>query len=114
MINNMFFALIGLVLVVYFFVKVKKNVYFESESFFWIFGAMCVFVLSIFPQFIDYFSSLLNISYPPSLLFLLAIIFIYVLLFRQSQQLSDLNGKFKELVEINALLEEKLRLLEKE
>lgn len=111
MVNNYFFILVSLVLISYLVIKVKKNNYFEKESFFWFFGAFCMLLLAIFPKFIDFIASSLNISYPPSLLFLLSIIFIFAILFRQSQHISMLHTKTKELIEINALLEEKLRLL---
>jgi hypothetical protein len=88
---------------------VKKNIYFEKESIFWLLGAFFMLLLAIFPKFIDFLASSLNISYPPSLLFLLSIVFIFAILFRQSQQISILHTKMRELIETNALIEERLR-----
>lgn len=109
MVNNYFFIFISLILIFYLILKVKKNIYFEKESIFWLLGAFFMLLLAIFPKFIDFLASSLNISYPPSLLFLLSIVFIFAILFRQSQQISILHTKMRELIETNALIEERLR-----
>ncbi|WP_341281424.1 DUF2304 domain-containing protein [Paenibacillus sp. FSL H8-0537] len=109
MITSLFFALIGILFTLYVYNRVKKNLFSEKESFFWMIGAFFLFVLSIFPKTIDVISRVLGIAYPPSLLFLIAFIFILFLLFRQSQQISIMNDRFKELVQKNAVLEQKVR-----
>jgi len=107
--TSLFFALLGLIAILFVFAKVKKQLLSEKESFFWIFGAVIVFVLSIFPKTIDYFSELLGITYPPSLLFLLAFLFMIFLLFRQSQQISLMNERLKELAQKTAISDQKIR-----
>ncbi|NOU66242.1 DUF2304 family protein [Paenibacillus sp. LMG 31461] len=113
MITHLFFAMLGILLILYVFNKVRKKLFSEKESIFWMTGSLIVFLLSIFPKTIDFFSNLLEINYPPSLLFLIAMIFTLFLLFRQSQQISILNEKFKEIVQYNAILEKKVRDLSK-
>ncbi|SDN35020.1 hypothetical protein SAMN04487897_102600 [Paenibacillus sp. yr247] len=108
-ITNLFFAILGLFLIVYVYNRVKKNLFSEKESIFWMLGAVMVFVLSVFPKIIDFFSNILGISYPPSLLFLITMIFTLFLLFRQSQQITLINDRFKELVQKNAILDQKVR-----
>ncbi|SDG28302.1 hypothetical protein SAMN04488542_13314 [Fontibacillus panacisegetis] len=108
MITRIFFALIGLLVIFYVYNRVKKNLFSEKESMFWMLGAVVVFILSIFPKVIDQFSRILGIEYPPSLLFLCAMMFILILLLRQGQQISILTNNVKELIQRNALLEQKI------
>jgi hypothetical protein len=107
--TRIFFILVGLLLIVYVYKRVKKNLFSEKESMFWMVGAIILFILSIFPKIIDRLSSFLGIVYPPSLLFLFAMMFTMVLLLRQSQQISVMSNNLKELIQRNALLEQKIR-----
>ncbi|MCL6601786.1 MAG: DUF2304 domain-containing protein [Paenibacillus sp.] len=109
MITRIFFVLIGFGLIFFVYNRVKKNLFSEKESMFWMVGAIIVFILSIFPKMIDSVSHILGIEYPPSLLFLLALMFTLILLLRQSQQISIISNNLKELIQRNALLEQKLR-----
>lgn len=90
--------------------KVKKKRFFEKESFLWLLGSVIGMVLAIFPNIIDELSNLVGIYYGPSLLFLVAIIFILYLLFRQTEQVSLLKEQVKHLgqkvVVLEKLLEE--------
>lgn len=110
-INRVFFVMLGLMLIYYIFSKVKKNLFSEKESFFWMVGVLGILQLSLFPYSIDLLAKWLNIQYPPSLLFLLTSIFILFILFRVTQQISSLNEKFKELTQRSALLENRIREL---
>lgn len=65
-------------------------------------------ILSIFPYSIDCFAKKMNIDYPPSLLFLLCIIFLIFIIFRLNKQLSEMEAKVIELGQELAVLKEKV------
>ncbi len=62
--------------------------------------------LSLFPVIFIKLSLLLGIVYPPSLLFLLSIVFVVFVSFRQDQEISQLSERVNELAQRNALLEQ--------
>jgi len=64
--------------------------------------------LSLFPVIFIKLSSLLGIFYPPSLLFLLSIVFVVFVSFRQDQEISQLSERVNELAQRNALLEQEV------
>lgn len=113
MIANIFFIIIGLLLIVYIYNNVQKDMMSQDESILWMIGASIILVLAIFPDIIIFLSKIIGISYPPSLLFFLTSVFLLILLFRNSQQLSVLSEKNKELVQNFGLLDNRLRKLEK-
>lgn len=106
--NRIFFVVIGIIFILNILRKVRKNVFSEEKSLFWISGGIGILILSIFPQLIDYLSNWLGIYHPPSLLFLLSSLFIIYKIFRQEQEISILNERVKELAQRNALLKEKI------
>ena len=65
-------------------------------------------VLAIFPYSIDFFATKLNISYTPSLLFVLCIIFLLFIVFRNSRRISELQMKVIELGQEVSILKEKV------
>jgi len=67
--------------------------------------------LSLFPIIFIKLSSLLGIFYPPSLLFLLSIVFVVFVSFRQDQEISQLSERVNELAQRNALLEQEVGTL---
>lgn len=109
MINRIFFAVLGLIFVLLVFNRVKKKRFSEKESLFWMATAIMMLVLSIFPQILTYLTTLINIVYPPSLLFLAAIMFLIIIVFRLTEQISVLQEHVKELAQNYSLLEEQLR-----
>jgi hypothetical protein len=113
--NIMYYHLsvLGLLFVIYILFKVKNKLFSEVKSFFWIIGGLLVVILPIYPDIITTVARLMGIEYAPSVLFLLGIIFIIFIVFRQEQDVSNLNERVKELAQRNSLLEERLRCLEK-
>lgn len=105
---NIFFIILGLISITYVYKKVKKNLFSEKESLLWMIGAILVLLLSIFPKIIDSIATLLDIKYSPSLLFLLSSLFLVYMIFRQSQDISQLNSKVRELAQKNAIIEKEL------
>jgi hypothetical protein len=109
--DTFFFISLSVCLILYIYTRVKKKLFSEKESFFWVLGSFLILLLSIFPKSIDYFSAILGIAYPPSLLFLISILFVVFLLFRQNQIISVMNERIKELGQMVSLLEVKIRSL---
>jgi len=109
--NYLYFSVIGILFVVYVFKKVKRNEFSEERSIFWIVGGITMLCLSLFPVIFIKLSSLLGIFYPPSLLFLLSIVFVVFVSFRQDQEISQLSERVNELAQRNALLEQEVGTL---
>ena len=74
--NNIYFILISIIVLLYVVNVVRKKQFSIKESFWWVLSAIVMLLLSIFPYSIDWFAKKLNISYPPSLLFVICIIFL--------------------------------------
>ena len=113
MATRIFFGVIGILAMFLVLSDVKKKKFFEQESFFWVLGALVVLILALFPGLIILLANLIGVEYAPSLLFLIAIIFILYLLFRQSKQVSLLKEQVKDLgqklVVMQKIIDEKER-----
>ena len=113
MITRVFFIIIAIILIMYIYHNVKKNMLSQDESILWIIGAFFILILSIWPNIVIWLADIVGIAYPPSFLFLITSVFLVVFLFRNSQQISVLIEKNKELIQDTALLEKRIRELEK-
>ncbi|MEG1618079.1 MAG: DUF2304 domain-containing protein [Bacilli bacterium] len=112
MISRIFFILVAILLIIYIFSNIKKNLLSQDESMLWMIGAIFILILAIWPNSIIVLANIVGIEYAPSLLFLLVSIFFILFLFRNSQHLSVLKEKNKELVQIVALLEKRIKDIE--
>ena len=65
-------------------------------------------LLSLFPYSIDFFAKKLNISYPPSLLFVLCIVFLIFINFRNSKRIVELQLRVVDLGQELAIIKEKV------
>ena len=84
----------------------------EKESIIWITLAILLIVISLLPRFLDNVASVLGISYPPSLLFALGFVFVFLICFRLSQEISLSRHREKELAQQISILIEKVNRLE--
>jgi len=84
----------------------------EKESIIWITLAILLIVISLLPRFLDNVASVLGISYPPSLLFALGFVFVFLICFRLSQEISLSRHREKELAQRISILIEKVNRLE--
>jgi len=89
--------------------KVRKKEMAEKDSLLWLFAAVLVFILSLFPVTIVKLAGWIGVSYPPTLLFLLALIWLVSILLRKEVQINKLNHKITELAQKTAILEEQNR-----
>lgn len=111
---NIFYLIISIIFMLLVYNKIKKKAFSEKESFFWMTFSIFLILMSILPGLLDKLASKLHIYYPPSLLFLIAILFLAYLIFRLTETVSILNERTKELGQRNAILEKKIQDLNKE
>lgn len=78
----------------------------EEYSIVWILGTLVLIVFSIWRQGLQYIAALLNVSYAPSLLFLIAIFAIICFLLHLSIVISKLQTQIKELAYALAVLKQ--------
>ena len=108
---NYFFITIAVIFIIYIFIMIKKRQLSIEESIFWVFGAIVFLVLAIFPKIIDKISLALNIAYPPSMLFLLAIVFLLFINFRNTKKISKQNEKVIDLAQRVSILQFEIKSL---
>ena len=109
MATRIFFILLSIIFIGTILSKVKKKRFFERESFLWFLGSILSLILATFPNIIKVVAKWTGIEYAPSLLFLLAILFLLYLLFRQSEQVSLLKEQTKDLGQRLVVLEKLLK-----
>lgn len=105
--NRLYFIILSIIVVLYVVNIVRKKKFSIKESFWWVVASIVMLLLSIFPYSIDWFAKKLGISYPPSLLFVLCIIFLLFINFRNSKRISELQIKVVELGQEMAIVKEK-------
>jgi hypothetical protein len=81
----------------------------ERYALLWIVTGGVMLVLAIWRRGLDAFSELIGVAYPPSALFMVAGLFVFVVLLHFSTVFSRLSEQNKTLAQRLALLEEKLR-----
>ncbi len=107
--NNIYFIIISIIVLLYVINIVRKKQFSIKESFWWVLSAIIMLLLSIFPYSIDWVAKRLNISYSPSLLFVICIIFLLFINFRNSRRISELQMKVVELGQELAIVKEKTK-----
>lgn len=110
---NLLFILIGIILIIYIIKSVINKTFDMYESIFWILATIAIILLALFPKSLDAISAKVGISYSPSLVFLLGIVFLLFINFRQSKILNNEKQKTIELAQKMAILEEKIKKEEK-
>jgi len=108
------FSILGSVvliaLLVYF---IRRRKLLEEYSILWLIIFSIFLVVSIFGAFLESFSRFLGVLYPPAALFVIMLIGIFLLMLHFSIIISDLKRKINRLSITNALLEERIKSLEK-
>lgn len=106
--NNWFFIIIGILAVFYVVHIVRRNKLSIKESFWWLIGAVAMLLLAIFPQVLDWAALILGISYPPTLLLTVCVIFLLFILFKDGRRIAKLQVQNIELEQQVALIENQL------
>ncbi|GAW93408.1 hypothetical protein SUN_1538 [Calderihabitans maritimus] len=97
-------AAIGLSLGIFIFRLVLKRRLEEKYFLLWFGSGAVIFLLALLPGILDRAARALGVSYPPSVLFFFANLFMLIMLLFLSVQVSDLQEKNKELAQHVALL----------
>ena len=81
----------------------------ERYSLLWLCASVLLLILSLSREVLEYLSHAMGIYYPPSLLFLLAFLFLLLITLHFSVVLSGLAEKNKKLAQELALLRQEVR-----
>lgn len=109
--KNTYFIALALVIMLYVVLEVRKKRFSIKESFWWLMATFIMLLLAIFPYSIDKLAKFLNVDYPPSLLFVLCIIFILFINFKSSKKIAEHQEKIIELAQYVAILEDEVKEL---
>lgn len=102
---NYFFVILAIVFIIYVYLNVKDQELSIKESFFWMVGSIVMLFLSMFYKMVDKVAVLLGVWYPPSLVFLIAIMFLLFINFRNSKKIYKQNERIVELAQKLSILE---------
>ena len=105
---NWLFIFIGIILIICIIKSVINKNFDVYESIFWIIAAIVIILLAIFPKSLDAISLKLGISYSPSLVFLLGMVFLLFINFKQSRILTEEKKKTIELAQQLAIIKQKI------
>lgn len=86
----------------------------ESHALLWVLPCILIIVGGIFPQLTYILSNLFDTEYPPAIIFAIAIIMLYVILFQCFKSLSILTKKNKELASQIALQNRQIEQLKEQ
>lgn len=107
--NNLYFILLTLIIGIYIVIEVRNKKFNIKESFYWVLLSVLMLLLAIFPYSIDVVAKWLKIDYPPSLLFVLCILFLLFINFRSSKKISEMQERLVELEQNLALLKKDVK-----
>ena len=85
----------------------------ERYAILWLLTGLVLLVLSIWSSAIQALSDLVGIAYPPALLFAVSLVFVVIVLLHYSTVISRLAQQNVALAQSIALLEERLRRIER-
>lgn len=97
-------AMLGLMfvgIIIYLLVKKRIN---ERNTLLWMAGAVAIMAIALMPRILEVMAEFLGVDYPPSLLFLVSTLVIFLLILYQSIQISMLQDKCRELAQNLAIL----------
>lgn len=103
--NNIYFILIAIISMIYIILEIRKKRFSIKESFWWMVASFVMLILAIFPYSINWIALKIGIQYPPSLLFVLCILFLVFIIFRNSKRISEQQMKIIELAQKVSILE---------
>ena len=107
--KNIYFIIIALLFMVYMIVEIRKEKLSIKESFWWMMSSLLILILAIFPYSINWIADIFGIEYPPSLLFVICIVFLLFINFRNSKRISEQQMKIIDLAQNVSLLKERIK-----
>ena len=91
--------------------KLLKHQLSESNSILWIAIGFMTLIAGVFPDIVDWLAFSVGIAYPPTLLFLLAMIVFMLILFQNSMYISRMQEKVDEIATTLSIIKEENRKL---
>jgi len=88
---------------------IRRGLLKEKYSVLWLAATVVIAVLSFKKELLDYLASIFGIAYPPSLLFIVAFIFVLLITLHFSVIISIQHEKNKRMVQELAILREALK-----
>jgi hypothetical protein len=104
---NIVSFIIVLILIITVFQSIRTGKLDTKYSILWVVTCLVIGFLSLNEQLINYLGKLLNVDYPPSILFLFGLLFIILILFDLTKRISQLNHNVIIISQKLALMEEK-------
>ena len=111
---TIFGAIVALVLIFLVFEMIRRRRLQERYAILWLLTGVVLLVLSLWEGAIGLLASIVGIQYPPALLFAVALIFFVIVLLHYSTVLSRLAKQNLALAQSIALLEQRLRNVERD
>jgi hypothetical protein len=99
----------GLVLIVFELLRRRRLI--ERYALLWLFSSLVLLGLSVWTHLLEVISKAVGIVYPPNALFMIAFVFVLVLLLHFSIAISRLSGETKVLAQEVARLDKEIREL---
>lgn len=106
--NKIYFIIIALLPIIYIIHEVRKKRFSIKESFWWMVASVLMLILAIFPYSIDWIANKFGVEYAPSLLFVFCIIFLVLMIFRNSKRISEQQVKITELAQNLSILKNEI------
>lgn len=107
--KNIYFVIVAVLFMIYMIVEIRKEKLSIKESFWWMMSSLLMLILALFPYSIDWIAEKLGIDYPPSLLFVICIVFLLFINFRNSKRISEQQIKIIDLAQNISLLKERIK-----
>lgn len=107
--RKIYFIIVAILAIVYVITQVRKSKFSIKESIYWFIASIIILVLAIWPTILDNLAKFIGIGYPPSLFFVMCILFLLFINFRSSRKIAEQQEKIIELAQRMAILEQKTR-----
>lgn len=89
--------IIGIVLIFVVIIKVKEKKLTEAQSLGWLFSAVVIIILGVFPKIVPIVASWLGVWYAPTILIMVMIVLITFIIFFHTTEISKLTNQINEL-----------------
>ncbi len=80
----------------------------------WLFSGIVMMLLALFPRILDWAAAIVGIASPVNALFAVALFCLIMILMSMTAIVSRLNNQLVQLAQANALLEQRVREMEKQ
>jgi len=107
--TNITILIIGALLSISILYLVRKGKMHGPYATWWLLVAVCAVLLSVFPKIVDWVAFKLGVTYPPTLILVLAISMILVRMLTMDMALTQKERKIRRLTQKLAIIEESLK-----